>query len=44
LAKPAHADGKAIIDDPTLADVVVKGLGAKGAWLAGQIAAIGASR
>jgi hypothetical protein len=30
-------DDKTLIDDPELADTVVKGLGAKGAWLANKI-------
>ena len=32
---------KIILDDPDLADTVVKGLGAKGAWLAGRIREMG---
>jgi hypothetical protein len=35
------ADGKTLLDDPELADTVVKGLGAKAAWLAGRIRALG---
>ena len=35
------ADGKSILDDPELSDTLVKGLGAKAAWLAGQIRAVG---
>ncbi|MBF0528036.1 MAG: hypothetical protein HQK55_01950 [Deltaproteobacteria bacterium] len=34
-------DGKNLIDDPELADTLVKGLGAKAAWLARQISMTG---
>ena len=34
-------EGKTLISDPELADTVVKGLGAKAAWLAGKIRALG---
>ncbi|MEW5722874.1 MAG: hypothetical protein AB1896_07185 [Thermodesulfobacteriota bacterium] len=33
-------EGKTLLDDPDLADTVVKGLGAKAAWLAGRIRAV----
>ncbi|MDY6850851.1 MAG: hypothetical protein SV487_02075, partial [Thermodesulfobacteriota bacterium] len=34
-------DEKTILDDPEFADVIVKGLGAKAAWLAREIRAVG---
>ena len=34
-------DGKTLLDDPELEDTVVKGLGAKAAWLAREIRAVG---
>lgn len=37
------ADGKTLLDDPEFCDVVVKGLGAKAAWLAQQIRDLGRS-
>lgn len=35
------ADDKSLLDDPDLADTVSKGLGAKAAWMAGKMRALG---